>query len=367
MKLDNKFLEQYINTPSPSGYEIQLGGQKLWIDYVSEYAHRIETDEYGNAYAYYGSRVVEDGVVTKKRKKKTVLLDAHADEIGFYVFDITDKGFLKVRCIGGADITIVPSSRVDIWGEKGKVSGVFGHPAIHVHRRDFEQKSENVFVDIGASSIKQVNKLGIVVGTPITMSDGYMDLGKYYCGRSLDDKVGGFITSQLLRKLVTNNIELPFELVIVNAVQEEVGLYGAKMAAQRVKPDVAIAIDVTHDTESPAYDKNKQGSLTAGKGIVIMTAPSLQKNVVKLLVDTAKANDIPYQRIASGGSSGTNADAYAYPLGIPTALLKMAMRYMHTTVETVHKKDVKSAIKLLYKVLQSPKMVESFKYDLQDE
>ncbi len=174
---------------------------------------------------------------------------------------------------------------------------------------------------------------------------------------------GGYITSQVLRQLCENNIELPFELVVVNAVQEEVGLYGAKMVAQRVKPDVAIAIDVTHDTTSPCYNPKKQGSLTAGKGIVIMTAPSLHKKVVELMCKTAEENKIKFQRTASGGSSGTNADAYAYPHGIPTGLLKMAMRYMHTTVETVHKDDVKSAINLLVKVLQTPEIDGSFSYD----
>lgn len=362
MSKEKEFLKDYIKTPSPSGYEMQLGGQKVWIDYVSQYANRVEVDNYGNAYAYYGSRIVEDGVVTIK-KPHTVLLDSHADEIGFFVFDITSKGFLKIGCLGGSDITVAPSSRVNIWTKNGPVKGVFGHPAIHVHGRKFEAKKEDMFVDIGVSSKKKVSKLGIVVGDPITMVDGYMELGDYHCGRALDDKIGGYITSQVLRTLSENEIELPFELVIVNAVQEEVGLYGAKMAAQRVKPDVAIAIDVTHDTTSPCYNPNKQGSLTAGNGIVIMTAPSLHKKVVELLVDTAIENKIKYQRTASGGSSGTNADSYAYPHGIPTALLKLAMRYMHTTVETVHKKDVKSAIELLYKVLQTPQITESFKYD----
>ena len=365
MKLDLDFLEEYIATPSPSGYEMQLGGQKVWIDYVKQYADRVETDEYGNAYAYYGTK---QGITNYK----TVLLDAHADEIGFYVFDITDKGFLKVRCIGGSDITIAPSSRVNVWGDKGSVPGVFGHPAIHVHRRKFDQKEENVFVDLGVSTKEEVEELGIHVGTPITMADGFMELGDYYCGRALDDKIGGFITAQVLKRLHTEKIELPFELVVVNAVQEEVGLYGAKMAAQLIKPDVAIAIDVTHDTESPAYDKNKHGSLTAGEGVVIMTAPSLHNGVVNMLIDcanTGKNEDgtigdaIPFQRTASGGSSGTNADAYAYPYGIPTALLKMAMRYMHTTVETVHKKDVDSAIELLLRALNSYRITNSFKYE----
>lgn len=365
MKLDKKFLKDYLNATSPSGYEMLLGGQQVWIDYVSQYAHRVEVDEYGNAYAYYGSRVLnDDGSVSKTKKNKTVLIDAHADEIGFFVFDITDKGFLKIGTLGGSDITIAPSSRVNIWVSKdNKISGVFGHPAIHVHRRDFESKLEDTFVDIGVSSKKAVEKLGIIIGTPITMDGDYMKLGKYHCGRSLDDKIGGFITSQLLKRLATEEIKLPFELVIVNSVQEEVGLYGAEMASQRVKPDVAIAIDVTHDTDSPAYNKKLQGSLSAGKGVVIMTAPSLHKNVVSLMEDTAKENDIPFQRTASGGSSGTNADSYAYPSGTPTGLLKMAMRYMHTTVETVHKKDVKSAIDLLYLVLQNKKINESFKYE----
>jgi len=376
MKLELDFLEEYINTPSPSGYEMQLGGQQVWIDYVKQFAEKVDIDAYGNAYAHFGTYGPKDGNASGElvyvddsrrhmiKKSHRVVIDAHADEIGFFVSDITDKGFLKIGTLGGSDITIAPASRVNIWlGKDNKVEGVFGHPAIHVHKRKFEVKLEKTFVDIGVATKEEVEELGIEVGTPITMQDGYMELGKYYCGRALDDKIGGFITSQVLRKLVEEKIELPFELVIVNAVQEEVGLYGAKIAAQYLTPDVAIAIDVTHCTDSPAYDKNLQGSLSAGEGVVIMKAPSLQNNVVKMLIDTAKDNDIKYQLTASGGSSGTNADSYAYPLGIPTGLIKMAMRYMHTTVETVHKDDVDSAIALLYNALQNPKMVQSFSYE----
>ena len=366
MKSEIKFLTEYVGTPSPSGYEMELGGQKVWIDYVKQFCDKVEVDNYGNAYAYYNSvkhSTYGEGVgYIKNENVKTVLLDAHGDEIGFYVFDITKEGFIKIGCIGGSDITIAPSSRVDIWGEKGAVTGVFGHPAIHVHNRKFEAKVEEMFLDIGVSTKEEVEEKGITIGTPITMVDGYMDLGDYHCGRSLDDKIGGFINSQILRKLHKNKVSLPFELVVVNAVQEEVGLYGAQMAAKRINPDVAIAIDVTHDTDSPAYDKKKQGSISAGKGVVLMNAPSIQKNLLKLLVNTAKENKIPYQLTASGRGSGTNADAYAYPHGIPTALVKMGMRYMHTTVETVHKKDVQCAIDLLYATLNKKEIIESFKY-----
>ena len=119
----SKFLKEYLNAASPSGYEVILGGQKVWVDYVKQYAKKVEIDDYGNAYAYYNP---------SNGEKKKVLIDAHADEIGYFVFDITPKGFIKVGRLGGSDILITPSSRVDIWGENGVVKGVFGHPAIHV-------------------------------------------------------------------------------------------------------------------------------------------------------------------------------------------------------------------------------------------
>ena len=347
-----EFLKKYINTPSPSGYEILLGGQKVWINYIKKFAKKVEVDDYGNAYAYFGNL----------KSEYTVLLDAHGDEIGFFVHDITEHGFITVGRLGGSDVLTTPASRVDIWGEKGKISGIFGHPAIHVQEKTFKVEINKCFIDIGVSSKQEVLDKGIEVGTPITMSDGYMDLGNYYCGRSLDDKIGGYITSQVLKKLSDNKIKLDYQLVIVNAVQEEVGLYGAKMASNKIKPNVAIAIDVTHDTTSPAYDKNKLGTIIAGKGVVLANAPSIHKNVLKLLKKVCIKKNINYQLIASGRGSGTNADSYAYPHGIPTALLKMGMRYMHTTVETVHKKDVKDAIKLLYNVLLNNGITKSFNY-----
>jgi putative aminopeptidase FrvX len=351
-KLD--FLKKYINTPSPSGYEMKLGGQQVWIDYVKSFVDNVEVSNYGNAYAHYQKF---------DKSLKTVVLDAHCDEIGFFVFDITPLGFIKIGTLGGSDITIAPSSRVNIWVDKDNpVVGVFGHPAIHVHQRKFESKKENCFIDIGVSTKEEVLELGITVGTPITMVDGFMKLGPYYCGRALDDKIGGFITSQVLRKLHKQEVDLPFNLIVVNAVQEEVGLHGAQMAASDLKPDLAIAIDVCHDTTSPAYNPNLQGSITAGEGTVIMSAPSIQNNVFEKLVSLAKDNDIKYQLTASGGHSGTNADSYAFPNGTPTGLVKLGMRYMHTTVETVHKDDVQACIDLLYNFVIDEDANKSFKH-----
>jgi len=333
-----EFLKNYINAASPSGFEMITGGQQVWINQVEPYVDRVEVDSYGNAYATIDCK-------NPNPWTKTVLIDAHADEIGFVVSDITKKGFIKVNRLGGSDVHITPSARVNIWGEKGKINGVFGHPAIHIQGGEFKAEIHKLFIDIGVDSKEKVLEMGIEVGTPITMADGYMELGDYYCGRSLDDKIGGYITARLLKQISDDKMELPFNLVIVNAVQEEVGLFGAKMAANKIKPDVAIVIDVTHDTSSPAYD-----------------GPSIQKNLFKLLKDTAKDKEIKYQLTTSGRGSGTNADSYAYPQGIPTALIKMGMRYMHTTVETVHKDDVESAISLLYQTLLRPEMVKSFNF-----
>lgn len=350
--MDKTFLKNYLNGVSPSGYEMILGGQKIWVDYVKQYATKVETDDYGNAYAYFGNM----------NSDITILLDAHADEIGFVVKDITKEGFIKVVRLGGSDITITPSTRVNIWGDKKVVKGVFGHPAIHIQEVQFVVDKNKIFVDIGVDSKEKVIKKGINIGTPITLEGDFITLGDFYCGKSLDDKIGGFVNSMVLRHLYTNNIQLPYQLVVVNAVQEEVGLFGAQMVVNHIKPNVAIAIDVTHDTKNPA-DTGKNGSTHAGLGVSICDAPSIQKNLFKLLKDTANIEKIDYQLEVSGGGSGTNADSYAYPYGIPTALLSIPMRYMHTTVESVHKKDVEGAIKLLVALLQREEIYKSFKYE----
>ena len=157
--------------------------------------------------------------------------------------------------------------------------------------------------------------------------------------------------------------ELNFNLVIVNSVQEEVGLYGAKMISNQIKPDIAIAIDVCHDTTSPAYNREKQGHVVAGEGVVLMNAPTIQKNLLNILKETATKNEIKYQMITSGRGTGTNADSYAYPSGTPTALITMGMRYMHTTCELIHKQDVESAINLLHKVMLNEKLIKDLKYN----
>lgn len=345
-----KFLENYINTSSPTGYEHR--GQKLWMEYIRPFVDTIEVDHYGTCY----------GIINPEAKFK-VVIEAHADEISWYVNYITEEGMIYVIRNGGSDQMIAPSKVVDIHGEKGSVKGVFGWPAIHTRGLDSKEpipKIENIFIDCGASSKKEVEDLGIYVGCMITYPDSFFELNQqYFVGRALDNRMGGFMIAEVARLLKENKKKLPFGLYITNSVQEEVGLYGATMIAETIKPNIAIVTDVTHDTTTPMIEKKKEGEQQCGKGPVIFYAPSVHHTIRELIVETARAKEIPFQRAAASRSTGTDTDAFAHSNGgVPSALISLPLRYMHTTVEMVSKEDVGNVIQLIYETLLkiSPEM-----------
>jgi len=245
------------------------------------------------------------------------------------------------------------------------VKAVFGWPAIHTRHGEKEEAPQlkNIFLDCGATSKEEVEKLGIHVGCVITYEDEFMVLNdRYYVGRALDNRAGGFMIAEVARLLRENKKKLPFGLYIVNSVQEEIGLRGAEMIAQRIKPNVAIVTDVTHDTTTPMISKITQGDLSCGKGPVVSYAPAVQTNLNKLLIKTAEKNEIPFQRQASSRSTGTDTDAFAYSNGgVPSALISLPLRYMHTTVEMVHKEDVDNVISLIYESLLNIKADQDFR------
>ncbi len=347
-----QFFEKYINNPSPTGYEWE--GQKIWIDYLKPYIDDYFVDNYGTAV----------GVINPKAAYK-VVIEAHADEISWYVNYITNDGLIYVIRNGGSDHQIAPSKRVNIHTEKGLVKAVFGWPAIHTRHGEKEQAPElkNIFLDCGCTSKEEVEALGVHVGCVITYEDEFMLLNdRYYVGRALDNRAGGFMIAEVARLLKENKVKLPFGLYIVNSVQEEIGLRGAEMIAHRIKPNLAIVTDVTHDTTTPMINKNIQGDLACGKGPVVSYAPAVQTNLNKLLIQTAEKNHIPFQRQASSRSTGTDTDSFAYSNGgVPSALISLPLRYMHTTVEMVHKEDVDNVIRLIYESLLSIENEQDFR------
>lgn len=347
-----KFLENYLNNPSPTGFEAE--GQKMWLDYVRPYIDDYFSDNYGTVV----------GVINPEAEYK-VVIEAHADEISWFVHYITKEGFIYLRRNGGSDHMIAPSKRVNIHTEKGIVKAIFGWPAIHTrHEKDDPPSMKNIFLDCGCSTKEEVEKLGVHVGCVVTFEDEFIVLNKNrYCGRALDNRMGGFMIAEVIRLLHKDKIKLPFGLYIVNAVQEEVGLRGAQMIAQKIKPDVAIVTDVCHDTNTPMIDKIQQGDLKSGDGPVLTYGPAVQNNLLKQVIKTAEKNKIPFQRAAASRATGTDTDAFAYSNeGVPSVLISLPLRYMHTTVEMCRKEDVEHAIELIYQSVKSIKKGQDFRY-----
>ncbi|WP_400263469.1 M42 family metallopeptidase [Sphingobacterium sp. SG20118] len=346
------FFEKYINNPSPTGFEWE--GQRLWLDYLKPYVDETFTDNYGTAV----------GVINPEAEYK-VVIEAHADEISWFVNYITKDGLIYVIRNGGSDHQIAPSKKVNIHTDKGIVKAVFGWPAIHTRSGEKEEAPtlKNIFLDCGCISKEEVEALGVHVGCVITYEDEFSILNdRYYVGRAMDNRAGGFMIAEVARLLKENKKKLPFGLYIVNSVQEEIGLRGAEMIAQRIKPNVAIVTDVTHDTQTPMINKITQGDLSSGAGPVLSYAPAVQINLNKLLVQVAEKNGIPFQRQASSRSTGTDTDAFAYSNGgVPSALISLPLRYMHTTVEMVHKEDVDNVILLIYETLLNIEAGQDFR------
>ncbi len=347
------FLEKYLNNPSPTGYE--ANGQKIWMDYLKPYVDTFMTDTYGTAV----------GIINPDAAFK-VVIEGHSDEISWYVNYITEDGLIYVIRNGGSDHQIAPSKRVHIHTKNGIVKGVFGWPAIHTRNRGKEEnpKIENLFIDLGCETKEEVEKMGVHVGCVITYPDEFMVLNdnKFVC-RALDNRMGGFMIAEVARLLHENNKKLPFGLYITNAVQEEVGLRCAEMVTQTIKPNMAIITDVCHDSTTPMIDKKIEGETKIGKGPVITYAPAVQNNLRELIINTAVENNIPFQRLASSRITGTDTDAFAYSNGgVASALISLPLRYMHTTVEMVHRDDVENVIRLIYESLLKIENNHNFSY-----
>ncbi|HQQ93000.1 MAG TPA: M42 family metallopeptidase [Bacteroidia bacterium] len=348
-----QFLYKYLNNPSPTGHESE--GQKIWLNYIKPYIQDYLVDTYGTVV----------GIVNPDARYK-VVIEAHADEISWFVHYITKDGFIYLRRNGGSDHQIAPSMRVNLHGSKGIVKGVFGWPAIHVRDAAKEEAPslKNIFLDLGCKSDKEVESLGVHVGTVVTYEAPLMELNQnYYVGRALDNRIGGFMIAEVARLLKESKKKLPFGLYIVNSVQEEVGLNGATMIARKIKPDVAIVTDVCHDTQTPMMNKISSGDIACGKGPVLSYAPAVQNNLLKHIIGAADKNKIKFQRQAASRATGTDTDAFAYATdGIASALISLPLRYMHTTVESVHKADIDDVIRLIYQSVISLKNNQDFRY-----
>jgi len=338
-----EFLEKYLDNPTPSGSEEK--GQQIWLDYITQFTDKSFQDEQLNAVA-----------VLNPNKKYRVALEAHADEISWQVSYISDTGFLYVNANGGPDPMVAIGNHVHVLTEDGIIEGVFGWPAVHLREGDTLKADEkHLYVDIGASSKDEVLEMGVNIGDAVVFYNLYRILNKkFIVGRALDNRIGGLIIAEVARLIHEEKIDLPFSVMFVNSVQEEVGLYGAEIIAERLKPDMAIITDVTHDTSTPFIQPEKHGDMKCGKGPVIAIAPAVKNKLLKLMRKSATEADLPFQLAANSKETGTDTEKIAHSdSGVMSVLISPPIRYMHTPVEIVHMDDVENTILIILETLKN--------------
>jgi len=339
-----EFLETLLETPSPSGYEVR--GQRVWVDYVSEFADRVETDEYGNAYAVY-----EGG-------DPTVAVAGHADEIGFIVRRIDDDGFVHLGRIGGSDKTVSKGQHVTIHADE-PVAGVVGQTAIHLREDHDPEEIGAQTVDIGVEDGEAARDL-VEVGDPITFSSTVEDLaGTRTAARGMDNRVGVWVAAEALRRAAEAEVEAT--VVGVATVQEEVGLKGAQMVGYDLQPDAAVAVDVTHATDTPDAPGDKGGDIDLGEGPVVARGSTNNPALVEAVRAAGDDAGVDYQLQAAGVRTGTDADAfYTQRGGIPSLNVGLPNRYMHTPVEVIDTEDLVATADLLGAFAERAGEYESF-------
>ncbi len=350
---EQEFLEELLITPSPTGFESQ--GQKVWKKYVEQFADSVEADAYGSACAKLNTSF---DVVT-------VMLEAHCDEIGMIVQHITENGFVYINKLGGSDSTIARAKRVNIHTKKGVVSGVIGNTAIHLQDKKNgggkQPAWKDIYVDIGAQSRDEALEM-VQVGDPITYADEYEYLSDdILSGRGLDNRIGGFMIAQVLRKLEGRRDELNVNVVALNSVQEEVGGYGARMMSYRIDPDMALVTDVTHATDTPGIKNKEHGLVKLGEGPSLQHGGANHPKIVEYLEEISEQKEIAIQHEATSVRTGTDTDSIFYQkTGIPSALISLPLRYMHSPVETASLKDLHSLVDLMTEAVLSMEPDQTF-------
>jgi len=331
-----EFLKSLVQSPSPSGFEDPAA--KIWRGYLTDIVAEVHGDVYGNSIA----------VVNPSGSPK-IMLCGHLDEIGFMVHYINDEGFIYMSMIGGIDPVVTIGRDLIIHNKNGPIRGVTGRIATHLQSDDDDCELElhKIYVDIGAID-KEDALTRVSIGDPITVDVGYRELANNrIVARGLDDRMGAFCVAETLRAL-SNSSNLSACVYGVGSVQEEIGGYGATIASFKLNPKAAIAIDVTHATDTPDVAKEKAGDIKLGEGPVISIGSVVHRKISSMLQTLAEDNRIPLQTESAASYTGSDADViFTTRSGIPTGLVSVPNRYMHTPVEVIQTDDLENTIKLL--------------------
>ncbi len=329
-----ELLDKLLRAAAPSGYEAPAAS--IWREAASFAS--LSTDGLGSSIARVGEEAPLLAVV------------GHIDEIGLIVTHIDEKGFLYFTSIGGWDPQILVGQRVEVQGKSGPVPGVVGRKPIHLLDPDQRKKVveiKGLHIDIGAADRDEAAEL-VRVGDPAVIAAEPVSVaGSRLISRAMDNRLGAYIALEALRRCHERG-SVTGSFAAVAAVQEEVGLFGARTAAFEVRPDIAIAVDVTHATDAPGIDEKEVGSHPFGSGPVIGRGSTLSPKVFELMVEAAEEAGIDHSISASGRGTSTDADAIQISRsGIPTGLVSIPLRYMHSPVEMVDLDDVEATVELI--------------------
>jgi len=330
-----RFLERLMNTPSPSGFE--QAAQRLLRGHAGRHCDRAETDVHGNLI-----------LIRNEKAALRVMLAGHVDEIGFMVRHIDERGFVHISAIGGVDEPTCAGRRITFQGRNGPVHGVIGRTAVPLMTPEERKRApafEELWVDIGARDRKDAGK-ALAVGDPgVLEADFRLLRNGIAAARAFDDRIGAFIVAEVMRRLPRR---LPVGVYGVSTVQEEIGIRGARTSAFRIKPHVALAVEVGFATDHPRVDATRHGDVRMGGGPTLHRGANINPVVDALLIKTARAHRIPVQRRAEPLATGTDANAIQLnESGVATGLVSVPNRYMHSPVELVHLDDVENTIRLL--------------------
>ena len=328
------FLNDLLATATPSGFE--AAGQRVFVDYLEPHADEVRTDAYGNAVAVHEGDPAVD---------LSVVLAGHGDEIGLMVRDVTDDGFLKLTRVGGMDETVTRGQYVTVHGRDGPVPGVVGQTAIHLRDDDGTSDINEMCVDIGAADAEAAAER-VEVGDPITVDTSVTDLdGSRVAGRGMDNRTGVWTAAEGFRRAVERDADAT--VFAVSTVQEEVGRKGAEMVGYELDPEVVLAADVTHATDTPESPDEGSG-IELGEGPVVGRGAANHPVVVDAVRRVADEADIAVQLSAAGSDTGTDAESfYTARSGVASLNVSIPNRYMHTPVEVIDTADLNAVGELM--------------------
>lgn len=334
--MNKNFLYTLLDSMSVSGHEIPL--QKKVIEEMTPYCDEILTDYTGNVTS-----------VLNKDAKFKVMLSGHIDEIGLIITQIEANGLIKVSSAGGIYPTVYPGQKVVIYGKEEMLYGVV------ICTRSLtkgEVSVKDLTIDIGAKDKEDAQQY-VEVGDPIHLDTYHHEMKNgFLTARAIDDRAGAFIILEALKRAKEKGCKIG--VYATTSVGEETSMRGAHWAASRIKPNVAIAVDVTYAQDYPGANPAENGDIKLGLGPVICNSSMANRKVNQLLKDCALKNNIPYQMETFIGRTGTDADKIHFAMeGFTTALLSLPLRYMHTPSEMCHIDDIENSIELLAEFLCS--------------